>query len=80
MSTTASNLHVQLCMYVPQNSALFKIQTAPLRALVHATLSATVPALSELGLPYSNNTEASEYGTGYTLFHKHAHGERQRLG
>lgn len=80
MPTTAGTLHEVLKEDAPHNFVLSKYQLVSFRTLIDAVLSPEVLALPLPGLPYSVDTNASNYGLGCSFFQSYANGVRRPIG
>ena len=78
---TAAPLNALLKKGQPQELAPFgEAEKAAFRTLVEAVTSPPILALPKAGLPYSMDTDASEYQVGAALFQTHLDDERKPLG
>ena len=79
-STVAGPLNELLKKNAPDKFTLIDEQVQAFRTLIDAVISPRVLALPVSGLPYSVDTDASDYGIGCALFQTHTDGERKPIG
>ena len=79
-STKAGPLNELLKKNSPEKFVLNDEQQAVFRQLIDEVLSPKVLALPVPGLPYSVDTDASNYGIGCTVFQTHSTDERKPIG
>ena len=79
-STTAHPLNELLKKGSPDKFELNDAQLAAFRTFINAVCSPPVLALPKPDLPYSVDTDASEYGLGCTLFQTNEDGDRKPIG
>lgn len=79
VSITAHPRNAFLKKNAPDNFEFDDDQLNAFKTLIDAVCSPQVLALPKPYLPYYVDTDASEYGLGYTLFQTHEYGARKPI-